>query len=91
MLRRKHEIDPARYVTAKTYGGLGYVEHLDGAAYDDAPIPGRWHRCWPQTRIHGHGETDLFCPCGGQKTAGRWNWVFRNTRRPRTWAASLMC
>lgn len=81
---RKPVINPGAYVLRKDYGGLGALEHLNDTAWDEAPIPSWLHRCWAQTRMTGRGETDLFCPCGGQKSEGRWNWVFRNTRSPRT-------
>ena len=82
------KIDPGRYVTAQTYGGLGQLDHLDGTAWDDAPIPSRWHRCWPQTRMleTGSSETWEKCPCGGVRIDGPpiRPWSGRNTRRART-------
>ena len=71
-----------RYVTDE-YGESGQIEHLDGVAWHDAPIPWRWHRCWIQTR----GWVKLIriyrCACGAisDNQTGKPIWDERNNRR----------
>lgn len=57
------------------------VHHLNGVAWDVAPIPRRLHRCRPQTE----GWTDWFtliqrCACGAIRRNGS-HWMGKNERR----------
>jgi hypothetical protein len=63
------------------------VEHLDGVPWHDAPIPRRWHRCWPQTKGMVSGGMVRRCACGALQRplwSGRPYWIDRNTRRKET-------
>jgi hypothetical protein len=62
------------------YSGVGpYMCHLDGVSVQDAPIPGRFHRCWPQTwSLVGLSRFVDRCPCGGVRVNGG-RWMERNT------------
>ena len=58
----------------------GYLEHLNGIGWWQAPVPPRHHQCRAQTR----GSTDSSyierCACGGTLFRGRW--LTRNARTP---------
>lgn len=59
--------------------GMGYLEHLGGIGWSDAPVPHRWHRCRPQTR----GWMQCFverCACGATRL-DQSHWMQRNQRR----------
>lgn len=57
--------------------------HRDGIPWYDAPVPRRWHRCWPQTT----GSTRTIarverCACGATRLDGPGHpWIDRNSRR----------
>ena len=62
-----------------------YIESVGGIAWQDAPLPYRWHRCRPQTRgWFGLNYTER-CACGATRLDGRYgNWMEKNqTRRHR--------
>lgn len=57
------------------------IFHLDGVAWHEAPVPSRFHHCWPQTR----GYVDYLtlierCACGAIR-GSRFGWSERNTRK----------
>ena len=70
------------YVTAHiSPDGKLEVEHLNGVAWHDAPLPSRWHRCWPQTRAWMDYFTKVErCACGATRFDGR-GWVGKNETR----------
>ncbi|MGW5259653.1 hypothetical protein ACWEQG_01680 [Microbispora sp. NPDC004025] len=62
-----------------------YLEHLDGVAWTEAPLPRRWHRCRPQTRALDRGMRVFRCPCGAIALDEPSGWVDRNSGR-RWWS-----
>lgn len=57
------------------------IEHLDGVAWFDAPLPSRFHRCTPQTKGWTYWFTQTFrCACGAISFDGK-HWSERNSRR----------
>lgn len=69
-----------RYVTQHDSGET-VVEHVDGIPWHEAAKPGRWHKCWAQTR----GWTGWFnpvyrCPCGAISRDGIL-WLERRSRK----------
>lgn len=72
---------PTVYVmTVESEGS--FLESLDGIVWHQAPVPRRWHRCWPQSRGQ-YKYTTLIerCPCGAVRLDGaRW-WIKKNSRR----------
>ena len=57
------------------------IEHLDGVAWHEAPIPRRWHHCKPQTRGVMHYFTEVErCTCGAIRLNGDGHWMERNER-----------
>lgn len=64
--------------------GTTDIEDKDGVSWLAAPLPRRWHRCWPQTRVwFGLIPFDR-CACGAALT-GRGPWISRNSRRRHGW------
>jgi len=63
--------------------------HRNDTPYHQAPIPRRWHACWPWSVFIGHdgipAEPVLVerCACGGKRTNGEFTWEDRNSRRKR--------
>lgn len=56
--------------------------HVDGVTYLDAPLPGRWHRCKPQTFLDWCGAVVSRCACGGYRNSKLGNrWRDKNSRR----------
>lgn len=65
----------------RTEDGSVETEHLGGVDWMDAPLPGRWHRCRPQTRGWVNHFTRVYrCACGAISMDGR-HWDERNQRR----------
>lgn len=61
-------------------GWASDIDHRDGVAWYDAPIPRRWHRCFVQTD-GWLGLTRVWrCPCGAVALNGG-PWDERNSRR----------
>lgn len=56
------------------------VTHLDGIDWTEAPIPPRFHRCWPQTSGMGVQR----CACGAIGR-GFGPWMEKNSRRGPWW------
>lgn len=53
----------------------------DGIAWNQLPVPRRWHRCYGQS----WGSVGPFqlverCPCGGTRIDGEGPWLYRNCR-----------
>ncbi len=54
---------------------------IDGVAWNQLPIPRRWHRCHAQS----YGSVGPFhlierCPCGGTRIDREGPWLYRNQR-----------
>ena len=58
-----------------------YIADLDGVSWHKAPLPGRWHRCRPQTRGNAAGPFIDRCACGAYRFDGDRFWVHKNWRR----------
>lgn len=63
------------------------IQHLDGVAWHDAPIPRRQHRCWVQTSGWIGLSQYCRCACGAVCNspekgypAATWHWMNRNSR-----------
>lgn len=57
------------------------VEHLEGVPWHDAPLPRRFHRCWPQTRAWmNYFERIERCACGAGRIDGH-SWIHKNETR----------
>lgn len=56
--------------------------HLDGVPYWEAPIPGRFHKCWVQTLgwVQHVRRVDR-CACGAIRLFPWPEWTERNSRR----------
>jgi hypothetical protein len=63
------------------------ITDRDGIPWDQAPIPPRWHRCWPQTTIAhplaGPAIDIGICACGGVSVGASIGptWTRKNYRR----------
>lgn len=57
------------------------ITHVDRVPWWEAPLPSRWHRCWPQTTGRDHGFGIERCPCGAARIEGFNQWLARNSRR----------
>ena len=55
--------------------------HKDGVAWNDAPLPPRWHRCKVQTRGYDRLELIERCACGATRFDGGGVWVGKNETR----------
>lgn len=57
------------------------IEHVNGVAWHEAPLPRRLHRCKPQTTawINIFDQFDR-CACGAARYNGR-GWMGRNSSR----------
>jgi hypothetical protein len=69
------------------------IEHLDGVDWMNAPLPRRWHRCRPQSRMWEPKWGVLYrCACGAstdtEGLAHEW-WDHRNSRRRGEFARRL--
>lgn len=64
-----------------------HVEHLDGTAWNEAPVPWRWHFCYPQTTmtIGPYSFVAIYrCRCGGISESPNGPWSNRNSRKKET-------
>ena len=67
----------------ETVGQSRLRAHLHGLHWNKAPLPPRFHRCWPQTKtIDRQLPTSYRCACGGYSLDGK-KWISRNSRRRR--------
>lgn len=62
----------------------GYVDHTEGVAWNEAPLPKPRHRCWAQSEGLVEGEMIWRCPCGAimHPDRGQKRWADRNSRGP---------
>jgi hypothetical protein len=62
---------------------MSWIEmiHKDGVPWWDAPLPRRWHRCWPQTTGWVGMTRTQRCACGAMRTGFDRGWSFRNETR----------
>lgn len=89
--RSVQDIDPTRYRPHPTNASTApktELFDLDGVSWHDAPIPPRWHRCWPQTSgVVNYFTTVERCACGAinfdAARQGSDYWMRRNDRRHR--------
>lgn len=58
-----------------------YLDHLEGVAWYDAPLPRRWHLCRPQTRGSFRALYSERCACGATRLGIDRFWAERNSRR----------
>lgn len=59
-------------------GGIG---HSGNVRWDEAPIPKRWHKCFPQTTSGEYGMGAARCACGAVKFSIFGRWSEKNSRR----------
>lgn len=90
LARRRHTALVARLEPlARTPVGSQRPVHRGGVPWDEAPLPPRWHRCYPHSGVWHHTEMETWlerCPCGGRRIEGR-PWTARNSCRDRGFAA----
>lgn len=58
------------------------VSHVGGVPWHEAPLPGLWHSCRPQSSGR-FGSIDMVerCACGGARIDGKGDWLDKNSRR----------
>lgn len=73
--------DTAVIDTGDLSGRYSIATHRRGIAWDEAPLPWRWHRrCQPQTSQRAFGHLIQRCRCGAiRQDLGQWSGV--NSRR----------
>lgn len=79
----------ARYLLATAQAFIDHLtrqrfaqRHSDGWAWNEVPVPARWHRCWPQSAGScGPFQMIERCPCGGTRIDQTGPWWGRNRRR----------